>query len=115
MRKELKKIEGERKRFRGYFERYGRKNGFKGDEKTILLKDISLLDDDTYILTNHLWFNYTKSFSKLNLSEGDCVEFNGRVVKYQKGYNGYREDVYCPVKPDYKISFPTNIIKISYD
>ena len=31
---------------------------------------------------------------------------------YEKGYKGYRDDVYKPIELDYKLSHPTKIEKI---
>ena len=112
MRKELAKLKEERKRFKGEFVRMGIKSGYMGRTmETILIKNVTL-DDCSTILTDHLWFNNTKLFAQLKLNEGDIVEFNGRCKKYIKGYQGYREDVYNPVREDYKISHPTKVLKV---
>lgn len=112
MRKELAKLKEERKRFKGEFVRTGVKSGYMGrTEETILLKNVTL-NDSSIILTDHLWFNKTKSFAVLELNEGDLVEFDGRCKKYTKGYKGYREDVFNPIREDYKISHPTKVLKI---
>ena len=39
--------------------------------------------------------------------------FHARVTCYEKGYKGYREDVYKPMKIDYRLSNPTKISKIA--
>lgn len=112
MRKELKKIEEERKSFIGTFKRFGMKNGFKGPQKTVLLVDIK--DTEKKEVADHLWFNYTKGFEKLGeLNEGDVIRFDARVKKYEKGYKGYRDDVFnAPIRTDYKLSHPSKIIKL---
>jgi hypothetical protein len=110
MRNSLKDIENIRNIFTGTFVRLGTKNGYMGIEKTVLLKDIR--DKDNKIITDHLWFNYTKGFEKANLKENDIVQFNARVSVYEKGYCGYKLDVYKPIEKDYKLSYPTKIIKI---
>lgn len=111
MRKELKKMNEERTSFVGVFERFGIKNGFKGPEKTILLINIKDLNGKN--ITDHLWFNYTKGFQKLGeLKEGDVIQFDARVKKYEKGYKGYRDDVFYPPVEDYKLSHPSKIIKL---
>jgi hypothetical protein len=113
MRTELKKMEGVRTRFRGDFVRFGEKPDFKGGVlKTILLKNIRTINDSK-ILTDHLWFNSTKSFSNIEFFNGDSVEFDGRCVKYLKGYKGNREDMYYYITTDYKISYPTKIVKLN--
>lgn len=111
MRKKLKALEDVRQTFTGVFVREGIKNGYKGPLKTILLKDIKDLDGN--YITDHLWFNYTKGFESLGvLKEGEQLQFNARSKPYEKGYKGYRDDVYCPVEWDYKLSHPTKIQRV---
>ena len=111
MRKELEKIEDVRDTFVGTFVRKGTKNGYKGPLPTLLLTNIIRKSDGKH-MTDHLWFNLTKAFQKANLKEGDQVQFNARVKEYEKGYKGYREDVYVPIEYDYKLSHPTKVIKL---
>lgn len=114
MRKELKKISNVRTVFRGTFVRYGTKSGYKGPERTLLLRDI--ISENGKQMTDHLWFNLTKGFQSLGkLDEGDIIEFAARCRPYKKGYKGYREDVYNPVRLDYKLFHPTKIRKIMPD
>ena len=108
MRTELGKVDSlTRHRFYGTFERFGEKRGYRFMERTVLLKDIK--DENGNLLTDHLWFNYTKGFSKINLQQGCVVEFFARVDTYEKGYFGYRDDIYYPPCVDYKLSRPTKI------
>ena len=108
MRKQLEQIEEERKTFVGTFERYGTKSGYMGVQETILLKDIKTTDGE--YITDHLWFNKTKGFSDLGtLKFGDIVQFDARSKEYEKGYKGYRDDVYKPIETDYKLSHPSKI------
>jgi hypothetical protein len=112
MRTELIKLEGIRTRFRGDFVRFGEKPDYKGGVlKTILLKDIRIINDSK-ILTDHLWFNQTKSFSNLELYIGDSLEFDGRCIKYLKGFRGTRKDINYYLTTDYKISYPTRVVKL---
>jgi hypothetical protein len=112
MRKELLKEEGSRKKFRGIFSRIGKKVNYKGYlDETILLKNI--IDVDTgRMVSDHSWFNYTKSFEKLKLVEGMTVEFEARVKEYKKGYvnNLYKIN---NSTIDYKLSYPTNVKQVS--
>lgn len=111
MRKELKKLDKVRGIFTGAFVRFGKKSGWKGTTlTTILLTDIK--DNEGNVVSDHLWFNYTKGFESVDLQENDVIQFEARVTKYWKGYCGYREDVYAPVKKDYKLAYPTKIKKI---
>ena len=107
VRKKLEQINDKRSTFTGIVDRFGIKNGYKGPERTVLLKDIK--DISGKIVTNHLWFNLTKGFSKLNLKTYDVVKFDARVTPYVKGYKGHRDDVYAPTELDYKLSYPTKI------
>lgn len=34
------------------------------------------------------------------------------TIIYEKGYKGYKDDVYKPVEKDFKLSYPTKIKKI---
>ncbi|MEA3423127.1 MAG: hypothetical protein U9Q80_04995 [Bacillota bacterium] len=113
MRNELEKIEGYRGKFSGVFVRKGIKNGYKGQLETILLKDI--VDSNKKIVANHLWFNYTKGFISLGkLEEGDVIEFNARVKVYEKGYQGFKEDVPNWLEYDYKLSHPSKVVRMDF-
>jgi len=54
-----------------------------------------------------------KQLAALDLQIGDVISFHARVTCYEKGYKGYREDVYKPIKIDYRLSNPTKISKIA--
>jgi len=111
LREELAKLRNMRKKFKGTFDRFGQKSGYKGPLTTVLLKDI--IDISTgKVVTDHLWFNLTKGLEKLQLMEGDIVGFDARVTRYLKGYQGRREDELHPVGIDYRLSFPTKVEKL---
>jgi hypothetical protein len=108
MRKELAKDSGVRKKFRAVFIRVGKKTSFKGySEETILLKNIVDVETDK-IVTDHIWFNFTKGFEKLSLAEGVVLEFEARVKEYKKGYVNSRYKINTSTT-DYKLSHPTKI------
>jgi hypothetical protein len=118
MREALAQIENRRDTFLGTFVRFGVKGGWKGPVPTVLLKEVKNENNET--LTDHLWFNLTKGFEKLNLQEGDTVKFNARVKPYFKGYLGYVDDVddtddtyYEPLELDYKLSNPRKVQRVS--
>jgi len=107
MRKELKKLIGQRLRFTGEIERYGVKRGWKGrEEKTVLLRNIRR-DGETEVVTDHLWFTAGKTWVASGMAPGAKVAFQARVGKYVKGYQGYREDVISTVSIDYRLERPT--------
>lgn len=110
MRSELKKINQVRGRFTGVVDRSGTKKSFGYIKPTILFTQIK--DSAGNIVTDHLWFNLTKGFDSLELQQGDLVEFDARVKRYEKGYRGYRDDIDRSVETDYKLSHPTKIVKI---
>jgi len=112
-RTKLKEIEEFRGTFTGIFERMGSKSGWKGStETTVLLIDIQ--DENGIIITEHLWFNYTKGFRELGtLTVGDSIQFNARVKKYYKGYQGYSEEPWNR-ETDYKLSHPTKITNLTH-
>lgn len=111
MRKELKMIGSkDRHIFTAIFIRFGFRDGYKGSVETILLQDVLL---NGKVVTDHLWFDLTKGFKSADLSPGDVVEFCARVNVYEKGYKGYRNDVFDrPIEKDYRLSRPTKIKKI---
>lgn len=111
MRKELKNINGKRLRFNAKIEKFGSKRAFRGpDIKTILVTEV--IDTNTQQqVTDHLWFTCGKNWG--GLEQNDIIEFYARVVQYEKGYKGYKEDVYKDIERDYKLSRPTKIKKIS--
>lgn len=111
MRKELRAQKDVRKKFKATFKRLGKKTNFKGySEDTILLTNI--IDEETNLeVADHIWFNYTKGFEKISLTEGTIVTFEARVKEYKKGYvnKSYRIN---NSKTDYKLSHPTKIKKL---
>lgn len=111
MREELKKINEVRSTFTATFERMGTKSSFGHPKPTLLFKDVR--DHTGRIVTEHLWFNYTKGFMELGLQVGDVVQFDARVKEYEKGYKGWRDDVWdSPIETDYKLSHPTRLVKL---
>jgi hypothetical protein len=112
MREKLGKYLGKRRTFQGVFKRFGSKAGYKGPVKTVLV--VNLIDFVTKeILTNHLWFTCGKRFDKLDLQEGELVQFDARVTEYLKGYQGrneFGEEGFQEL--DYRLSFPTRVRKL---
>lgn len=111
MRKELQKMKDERATFTATFERNGMKRDYGRDKPTILLNNVC--DTTGKQVTDHIWFDLTKGFAALDLQPGDRIRFDARVKKYQKGYQGHRIDVMRSVEYDYKLSYPTKIVKIT--
>ncbi|MCI1553174.1 MAG: hypothetical protein LKH74_04550 [Levilactobacillus sp.] len=111
IRKRLARLgNDQRHRFQGTFERYGLKAGYRGQEATILLREVRLLGNQQ-LMTDHLWFNLTKGFQKLGqLKAGDVIQFDGRVNSYLKGYQG---NLFAATEIDYQVSWPTKITRIS--
>lgn len=104
----------ERYTFIGTFERTGFKREYgKGPnwyvddydgiyKPTLLLAHVKLKSSGEEI-TDHLWFNYTKTFNKLGqLKVGDVVQFDARIATYTKGIGDEKEK-------DYKLERPTKI------
>jgi len=111
MRKELAKEEGQRKRFRAVFSRFGKKTNYNGySEETVLFRHVVDLETNK-VVTDHLWFSLTKGFEQLKLSEGMQVEFDARVKLYTKGYVNTRYKI-DKSKEDYKLSHPTKITAV---
>lgn len=109
----LKRLAGERRRFTGTISRHGVKLGWKGRKAaTVLLTEIK--DSNDKLVADHLWFNLTKEFENLVLTEGTRVGFDARVKPYYRGYQGHREDINKPVERDFRLANPTNIQVIPY-
>jgi len=108
MRNQLAKHDGTRKKFRGVFVRFGKKANYQGyTDMTILLT--SIIDVETnQVVTDHLWFNYTKGFEDAGIKEGDVIEFEARIKEYKKGYVNARAGIRNRSR-DYKLSHPTQI------
>jgi len=112
MRGALKSLEGVRTAFRGTVAQFGVKSGYTGrDLPTLMLKDVR--DSTGNLVTDHVWFIVGKQLAALHLQIGDVISFYARVTAYEKGYKGYREDVYKPIEIDYRLSNPTKITKIA--
>jgi hypothetical protein len=108
MRHELKKQEGERKKFLAIFVKFGRKINYRGhSEETILLEHIVDVDSQKEV-ADHLWFTYSKSFQQVSLTPGVQIEFEARVKQYNKGYINRRYKINNKAT-DYKLSHPTKI------
>lgn len=111
MRMQLSTEQGKRKKFKAIFERLGKKTNYKGySEETILLKKVIDLEINQ-VVTDHIWFSFSKGFEKLNPQSGMIIEFEARIKEYRKGYvnKAYRID---QSKTDYKLSHPTKIKEV---
>jgi hypothetical protein len=111
MRKQLESREGKRSTYRGRFERFGKKSGYRGPIDTLLLTNIE--DRSGNSVCDHIWFTVGKQFSELVLQSGDIVQFDARSASYTKGYKGRRDDVYdSPISKDFRLSNPTKVSKV---
>lgn len=108
MRKLLASEKGERKKFRAVFSRLGKKVSYQGyADRTVLL--LNIMDAETNnIVTDHVWFSYTKGFEKINLKPGLQVEFEARIKAYKKGYVNRKYGINNSTV-DFKLSHPTRI------
>jgi hypothetical protein len=112
MRKVLGKEEGNRKKFTARFVRVGKKINYKGySEETILLQNVIDLQSNK-VVTDHVWFNFTKGFEKVGLTEGAVLEFEARVKEYRKGYVNKKYQINNS-STDFKLSHPTKIKKVN--
>ncbi len=107
---ELEKREGERDVYRGVFERFGSKQGFRGTQETLLLRNI--VDADGNAVCDSLQFNLTMAFAVLNLQFGDTVEFRARsepIVKSEIRWKGMDTP---KISVDYRLTRPTKVRKV---
>ena len=108
VRKKLAAEEGERKKFRAVFSRFGKKVNYQGySETTVLLTQVVDVDQKV-VVTDHAWFSYTKGFENIKLEEGTLISFEARVKAYTKGYVNKRYGI-NQQKMDYRLSHPTKI------
>jgi hypothetical protein len=108
IRKRLAAEEGQRKKFRAVFSRFGKKVNYQGySEMTVLLVNIVDAGSNSPV-ADHLWFSYTKGFENIKLTEGSIIEFEARVKEYAKGYVNKKYGINNR-KQDYKLSHPTKI------
>ncbi len=108
MRRNLAADEGERRTFIATCSRFGKKINFKGrSEDTILFVDVRDAETGT-LVTDHIWFTFSKAFEKVNLREGMTIRFDARVKSYSKGYVN-RKVGFDQRRKDLKLSHPTRI------
>ena len=108
-RHKLAALNGQRLRFAATLERRGSKPAFRGpDIPTLLLVDVCDYATGEQ-LTAHLWIAEGK-WAK-SLPTGRRFAFDARVDRYEKGYRGYRDDVYdAPPETDWHLERPTRIV-----
>lgn len=95
--------------FSATVDRFGRRNVNRHNKDvvwTIVLKNIT--DKDGNLITDHLWLNLTKEFDKLNVREGDRLEFSARVVEYYKNKHGSSSE------KDYKLEKLVGVKKLTH-
>lgn len=108
MRRKLSEAEGQRKKYRATFSRFGKKTNFRGySEETVLLVNVRDCETDL-IVTSHLWFGYSAAFQKLHLTPGTQLQFEARVKAYRKGYVN-KPAGFNQRQNDFKLSHPTKV------
>ena len=87
--------------------RFGKKTGFKGNgtRPTICLTNIIY---NGKVVTDHQWFTCGEGFA--GLKSGDKISFYARVTSYVKGYQGRYDIDDHPVRYDWKLERPTQIM-----
>ncbi len=103
MREKLAAISNVRARFRGRFERFGHRTSSGYVKRMALLVEVT--DSRGREMCDHVWLNLTKQVEALDLKPGDRIEFDARVRPYVKGY-------YDDRRRDYRLSNPTNFVKL---
>lgn len=98
----------DRHRFTGIFVRYGWKSGWGNKPaETVLLKNICT--DSGRQVADHIWLNKSSWFEDIGdgIKPGMKIIFHARVVKYEKGYFGRKEDVFKSEGWDFRLDRPT--------
>jgi hypothetical protein len=114
IRKKLAADEGERKKFRGVFSRFGKRVSFQGHSETTVLLTKVVDVDKKEVVTDHAWFSFTKGFENLKLEEGMIISFEARIKSYKKGYVNKRFG-FNQQKTDYRLSHPTRIEIVTFE
>lgn len=105
MRKELGVRVGDRRRFRGRVERFGKLPQRR--TPTIMLQDVVFADSSEYA-TDHIWFKKGKAWDRIR--HGDVVEFDARIAEYEKGWRGRKPKPGAPPpSDDYLLQRPTKV------
>ena len=92
MKKRIKKIIKERKKFSGIFEGDFIENDFFGNQiRKITFSNIT--DDNGLLIKDKQQFIYSNNFIKNDLKIGDLVYFNARIIKDTKGYLGSQKNI----------------------
>ena len=107
MRTALQARDGERLPFTATVERFGKRRGWRGEEETILLKNVRF--ETGALAADHLW--WPAGDWTTGLQSGDHITFTARVNAYVKGYRGrneFRQDD-TPLELDYRLTRPTQV------
>lgn len=111
MREKLADLKNTRKTYTAFFERYGVRKLFgKFEALTLLFSDIK--NSDNELMSQHIWLNSNKSFEKINFVRGDIVQFEARVIEYEKGYRRYKGNdpkLKQYVIKDFKLAYPSKV------
>ncbi len=107
----------QRRTFKATVGKFGKKydynpnTGNSIEKTTILLSRVTEIGSGK-VVSDHCWVTMGKRFEALKLAEGDTVQFDARVTEYLKGYV-HRDEDYRTI--DYRLSFPTNLKRISLE
>lgn len=112
MRKKLAEQAEQRKTFRAVLSRFGKKTNYKGFSEDTLLFTHVVDVDLKQVVSDHVWFTFSKAFEDLRLKAGDIIEFDARIKAYQKGYVN-KSLGYHKKTEDYKLSHPTKLKKLA--
>jgi len=113
MREELAQRDGQRGKFTAVFARHGSKSGYDGRPPIVTTLFIDLKDEAGQLIADHMWFTAGVQISALDLKPGDQVAFTARVSEYYKGYVSRHYDDWPLPQKDYRLSYPTNVRKLS--
>ncbi|ACU54565.1 hypothetical protein Afer_1649 [Acidimicrobium ferrooxidans DSM 10331] len=87
-----------------------------GPERSILLLDVRLVTTGE-VVTDHLWFTYGASLARLELQPGDRIQFDARVGRFIKSYQGRRAEELGEAwsELDYRLERSTKVCKLVDD
>jgi len=59
------------------------------EDRTVIIHDIRVTDTNEQVM-DHIWLNWSKPFTQLNIQENDIIVFEATIKKFTKGYRGIR-------------------------
>lgn len=79
-----------------------------GNFESILMQDLFSLDDNEYV-ARFYWLNWNRSWAKLNMKQGDLVDFAAYGEKYKLGSESHQLNPMRVPRVIYRLKYPSAI------